>query len=72
MLTDTYRPEERGRVQGLNDFVLFGFVAFASFSSGALFSTVGWNALNVIVFPIVAICGAALGALYLSGRRQPA
>ena len=72
MLTDTYRPEERGRVQGLNDFVLFGFVAFASFSSGALFSTVGWDALNVIVFPIVAICGVALAALYFSGRRQPA
>ncbi len=72
LLTETYRPEERGRVQGLNDFILFGFVAVASFSSGALFSTVGWNALNVIVFPVVAVCALALGALYLGGRRQSA
>lgn len=70
MLTETYRPEERGRVQGLNDFVLFGIVAIASFSSGALFATVGWETLNVIVFPVVAACGLALILLRLSGSRQ--
>jgi MFS family permease len=72
LLTETYRPEERGRAQGFNDLVLFGFVAVASFSSGALFSTVGWNALNIIVFPVVAICAVSLALLYLAGRRQPA
>jgi MFS family permease len=71
MLTDTYRPQERARVQGLNDFVVFGFVAVASFSSGALFASVGWVTLNLIVFPVVAICVLALGALYFTGRRQP-
>ncbi|MEL7525032.1 MAG: MFS transporter, partial [Pseudomonadota bacterium] len=35
MLTDTYRPEERNMVQAVNDFLVFGFVAAASFSSGA-------------------------------------
>ena len=72
MLTETYRPEERSRVQGFNDFVLFGFVAVASFSSGALFSSVGWNAINVLVFPVVAVCAVALAVVLLSGRRQPA
>lgn len=72
LLTETYRPEERGRVQGFNDFVLFGFVALASFSSGALFSSVGWNALNVIVFPVVAICAVALAFLFLVRRDQAA
>ena len=72
MLTETYRPEERGRVQGLNDFIIFGFVAIASFSSGALFASVGWATLNLIVFPVVAVCGVALVLLYLSGHRQPA
>jgi MFS family permease len=72
MLTETYRPQERARVQGLNDLVLFGFVALASFSSGALFSGVGWNALNMIIFPVVTICAAALVLGYFASRRQPA
>jgi MFS family permease len=72
MLTETYRPEERGRVQGFNDFVLFGFVAVASFSSGALFSSVGWNALNMIVFPIVGLCALALILFYIARRPQRA
>jgi MFS family permease len=72
MLTETYRPEERSRVQGLNDTVLFGFVALASFSSGSLFSTVGWNFINMIVFPVVLLCGAALLLLFFMSRRRVA
>ena len=59
-------------MQGFNDLILFGFVAAASFSSGAVFSVGGWNAVNVIVFPVVAICAVALAALYFARRRQPA
>ncbi len=70
MLTETYRPEERARVQGFNDFVLFAFVAVASFSSGSLFSGLGWNAINIAVFPVVAVCFVAL-ALTLAARRRP-
>jgi MFS family permease len=72
MLTETYRPEEQSRVQGLNDFILFGFVALASFSSGGLFSTVGWSAINLIVFPVVAVCGLALALAWVAKRRQVA
>jgi MFS family permease len=72
MLTETYRPEERNRVQGFNDFLLFGFVAIASFSSGGLFSTLGWNAINLVVFPVVAICAVALAIAALARRRLPA
>jgi MFS family permease len=68
MLTQTYRPEERSKVQGLNDSILFGFVALASFSSGKLFSSVGWSAINVVVLPMVAICAVAL-AFSALGRR---
>ena len=38
MLTETYRPEEKSKVQGLNDFLVFAAVALASFSSGKLFA----------------------------------
>jgi MFS family permease len=72
MLTETYRPEERNKVQGLNDAILFGFVALASFSSGSLFSSVSWGAINLVVFPVVALCALALAVAVFSSRRQPA
>lgn len=55
MLADCYSPEERAKVQGLNDFLIFGTVATASFSSGALLSASGWDTINWIVFPAIAV-----------------
>ncbi len=69
MLTETYRPEERGKVQGLNDFLIFGSVAVASFSSGSLFTAAGWNVVNYVIFPVVAVCVAALLAGAVFRRR---
>ena len=54
MLTETYRPEERAKVQGFNDFLVFGAVALASLLFRQLFSAVGWTWINYVVFPIVA------------------
>jgi MFS family permease len=68
MLTETYRPQERARVQGFNDFILFSLVAVASFSSGKIFSTLGWEAINVVVFPVVAISALALAAAVILRR----
>lgn len=72
MVTATYRPEERAKVQGLNDLLVFGVVALASFSSGKLFSTVGWTWINLVVFPIVLVCALALVTTLLAGRRAAA
>jgi MFS family permease len=69
MLTETYRPEERGKVQGLNDFLIFGSVAAASFASGSLFTSVGWEWINYLIFPVVAICVIALGGNAIYRRR---
>ena len=55
MVTDCHRPEEQGKVQGANDFIVFGTVALASFSSGALLNSSGWATLNWFVFPAVAL-----------------
>ena len=71
MLTETYRPEEKGRVEGLNDLLVFGSVAIASLSSGKLFSTIGWESMNVYAFPIIAICVLALALGLVVRRRQP-
>ena len=72
MLTDTYRDSERGRVEGFNDFVVFGTVAVASFFSGQVLSTSGWERINLIVMPTVAIVFASLLILTLQARRKPA
>lgn len=56
MVAALYRPEEASKVQAVNEFVVFGTVAVASFSSGSLLTTAGWEAINLIVFPVTAIC----------------
>ena len=44
-IIDYHRPEEKTQVQSLNDFVVFGVMIVGSFSSGALLSLYGWNAV---------------------------
>ncbi|WP_292061622.1 MFS transporter [Mesorhizobium sp.] len=70
MVAASYRPSEKGKVQGFHDFVLFGSVAFASLMSGAVYNAWGWTMLNWVVFPVVALCFLALGALKLPGLRR--
>jgi len=65
MLTQAHSFEERGRVQGMNDFFVFGCVTIASLASGFLMSTgtdvvTGWNAVNLAMVPFLALAGAAL------------
>jgi predicted MFS family arabinose efflux permease len=69
MVAESYRPSEKSKVQGFHDFVLFGFVAFASLMSGQIYNSYGWDMLNWIVLPVSAICLAALGVLALRLRR---
>ncbi|WP_312924537.1 MFS transporter [Atlantibacter hermannii] len=44
-IIDFHRPEEKTQVQSLNDFVVFGVMIVGSFSSGALLTLYGWNAV---------------------------
>jgi MFS family permease len=67
LVTDCYRPEERVKVQAANDFLVFGSVAIASFSSGGLLSHGGWESVNWLVFPPVAV---ALVLVTWQGLRQ--
>ncbi len=70
MVTDCYRPSERNKVQGVNDFAVFGTVAFASFSSGQLLHLIGWDAVAGSLFPFVGIAFVLVGWLFLHSRRQ--
>ena len=69
LLTETYRPGERAKVQGINDFVVFGTVTVASLSAGALHSNLGWAAVNLGVLPLLTVVVAS--ALWLATRRTP-
>ena len=66
MLTGAIVPSERGRMQGLNDLVVFGGVTMASFSSGGLMNCsggsveAGWQAVNIAMLPFLALAGGAL------------
>jgi MFS family permease len=68
MLTESYRTSEKNKVQGLHDFLLFSTVAFASLMSGFALNAYGWDMLNWIVFPVVALCLVFLGLLAFSSR----
>ncbi|MFN3970714.1 MAG: MFS transporter [Gemmobacter sp.] len=74
MLTTAYRPEERGRMQGLNDLVVFGGVTLASFSSGGLMNCsggsvqAGWAAVNIAMVPFLVLAGGALIWLWMRPR----
>ena len=71
MLTAAQRPEERGRLQGLNDFIIFGGVTMASFSSGGLMNCAGgsvhagWQMVNLAMLPFLVLAGGALVWLWL-------
>jgi len=64
MVTETYEPHEKNKAQGANDFILFGTVAIASLLSGYSLNHAGWEFINWIVFPIVAICLVSLWWLH--------
>ena len=70
MLTDCYRPAERAKVQALNDFLVFGTVAVASFGSGQLLHSAGWNGINIGMLPLVTIVLVMLGLQARSGKAK--
>lgn len=72
MVAGAYHDSEKGRVQGLHDFILFGSVAFGSLMSGVVYNAYGWGILNWIIFPVVACCLLALGLMLLTRRRVAA
>jgi hypothetical protein len=60
LLTQTYRPEERAKVQAFNDFMIFGAATVSAFSSGALLAGAGWTMVQVTVIPFVAVAMIAI------------
>jgi len=72
LLTGTYAPSERAKVQGFNDFAISVTMAIASLSSGKLLSSLGWNAVNMAVFPMAALGIVLVFWLARQPRTRPA
>jgi len=70
LLTKCHSVSERGKIQGTNDFCVFGFVALASLTSGWLMNCssnspeLGWKLINLTATPFIAI--AVFCILFLS------
>jgi MFS family permease len=67
LLTTTYRPSERAKVQALNDLLIFGTVATTAFIAGFAHHAVGWQVINFAAAPFLVL--AALATLWLAARR---
>lgn len=73
LLATAHTAAERPKVQGLNDFLVFGLVAVASFSSGALLNAYGWNAVQLAVLPALGLAAVVFAWLtLLRATRIPA
>ncbi|MEL6168112.1 MAG: MFS transporter [Pseudomonadota bacterium] len=73
MLARYHTVAEQGRVQGMNDALVFGCVTLASLASGGLMNcaggdvVAGWSAVNLAMAPFLTLAGGAL--LWLVTRR---
>ncbi len=73
MLAGAHAPHERGRMQGLNDLLVFGGVTVASLASGGLMNcsggtaVEGWAAVNYAMVPFLVLAGGSL--IWLVTRR---
>jgi MFS family permease len=70
LVLETHRPQERNKVQAFNDFLVFGMMAIGSFSSGQLLANYGWSAVNMVVFPPVALGLVVLSLASWARRRK--
>ena len=70
VVTTCYRPNERGKAQALNDFLVFGTTATSSFMAGYLQDKWGWYPLNW--FSLVLIMCAACAVMWLRLQPRPA
>ena len=68
LLTESYAPAEKARVQGINDFVVFATMGVSSLASGAMVSAAGWEAMNRAVLPVLAAIAAAV--VWFAWRRR--
>ena len=69
LTTFAYNPAERDHTQGATNFIIYGFVALLSLSSGAVVHYFGWNWVNISAVPLLLL--ASMVMLWYSTKPQP-
>ena len=73
LLTTTYTPAERAKVQASHDFAVYATTATAAVLSGVLQAKAGWVVLNLAALPLMAtVVGAALWLMAVQRRSAAA
>ena len=67
LLTQTYRPAERARVQGLNELLVFTGAGLGAMLAGYWNELLGWQLMNLVLLPAVVL---AMAVLWLSNRAE--
>lgn len=70
MVAGCCQPNERAKVQGLNDFLVFGTAAFASLSAGGVMQLIGgWSTIAWITMAVAGVMIVRFSCVvYLSGK----
>jgi MFS family permease len=66
LLTQACRPEEKARMEGMNDLLVFTIVGTTSALSGPILYRLGWNALNLLALPWLIVASVGIGSLAFS------
>ncbi|MGE0211990.1 MAG: MFS transporter [Parvibaculaceae bacterium] len=72
IVTESYLPAEKNKVQALNDFTIFAAVATASLVSGKILSTFGWEAVNWTALPAILLASVAFLVFSFLARSRAA
>jgi MFS family permease len=70
LVTTCYEPSERGKAQALNDFLVFGTTATASFLAGFLQEQLGWFPLNRASIGLILVAVMAVAWLRVQRYRE--
>ncbi len=72
LVTTTYKPEEKAKVQGVHDFCVYTTTATAAALSGTLQAQAGWSMVNLAALPMLTVVLLAVGWLALLRQREGA
>lgn len=72
LLTQTYTPSERAKVQASHDFTVYAATATAAALSGVLAAKAGWTVINLAAIPLMLVIITASSMLLLRERRRVA
>ena len=69
LITGTYEPSEKAKVQSTNDFLVFGAMVVATYSAGSLEELIGWRAINELALAVLALSLLTLAGLWVYSSR---